>query len=58
DTGLIELRNKTLKINTLNKKKAFEERTFWQFLNVVLPLLLLFAFGFIFNYLRKRKYSS
>ncbi|MGK0447231.1 MAG: gliding-associated putative ABC transporter substrate-binding component GldG, partial [Polaribacter sp.] len=42
DTGLIELRNKTLKINTLNKKKAFEERTFWQFLNVVLPLLLLF----------------
>ena len=58
DTGLIELRNKTLKINTLNKKKAFKERTFWQFLNVVLPLLLLFAFGFIFNYLRKRKYSS
>ena len=58
DTGLIELRNKTLKINTLNKKKAFEERTFWQFLNVVLPLLLLFAFGFIFNYLRKKKYSS
>jgi gliding-associated putative ABC transporter substrate-binding component GldG len=58
DTGLIELRNKTLKINTLNKKKAFEERTFWQFLNVVLPLLLLFAFGFIFNYLRKIKYSS
>ena len=57
DTGLIELRNKTLKINTLDKKKAFEERTFWQFLNVVLPLLLLFAFGFIFNYLRKRKYS-
>jgi ABC-2 type transport system permease protein len=58
DTGLIELRNKTLKINTLNKKKAFKERTFWQFLNVVLPLLLLFAFGYIFNYLRKRKYSS
>jgi ABC-2 type transport system permease protein len=58
DTGLIELRNKTLKINTLNKKKAFEERTFWQFLNVVLPLLLLFAFGFIFNYSRKIKYSS
>lgn len=58
DTGLIELRNKTLKINTLDKKKAFEERTFWQFLNVVLPLLLLFSFGFIFNYLRKRKYSS
>ena len=57
DTGLIELRNKTLKINTLDKKKAFEEQTFWQFLNIVLPLLLIFTFGFIFNYLRKRKYS-
>ncbi|MFD2568319.1 gliding motility-associated ABC transporter substrate-binding protein GldG [Pseudotenacibaculum haliotis] len=57
DTGLIELRNKTLQINLLDKQRAFEERTYWQFLNVVLPLLLLFGFGFVFNYLRKRKYS-
>jgi len=57
DAGLIQLRNKTLQIRTLDKQKAFKERTFWQFLNVVLPLILLFAFGFVFNYLRKRKYS-
>jgi len=58
DAGLIQLRNKTLQIKTLDKQKAFKERTFWQFLNVVLPLILLFSFGFIFNYLRKRKYSN
>ncbi|WP_165733592.1 gliding motility-associated ABC transporter substrate-binding protein GldG [Polaribacter sp. 20A6] len=57
DAGLIQLRNKTLQIRTLDKQKAFKERTFWQFLNVILPLILLFAFGFVFNYLRKRKYS-
>lgn len=57
DTGLINLRNKTLKINILDKKKAYKERTFWQFINVALPLILLFSFGFVFNYLRKRKYS-
>ncbi|MGJ8760591.1 MAG: gliding motility-associated ABC transporter substrate-binding protein GldG [Polaribacter sp.] len=57
DAGLIQLRNKTLQIRTLDKQKAFKERTFWQFLNVVLPLILLFTFGFVFNYLRKRKYS-
>ncbi|WP_341221945.1 gliding motility-associated ABC transporter substrate-binding protein GldG [Polaribacter atrinae] len=57
DAGLIQLRNKTLQIRTLDKQKSFKERTFWQFLNVALPLLLLFAFGFVFNYLRKRKYS-
>ena len=58
DVGLMQLRNKTLKINMLDKKKAYNERTFWQFLNVGLPLILLFIFGFIFNYLRKRKYAK
>lgn len=57
DTGLIDLRNKSLQINLLDKKRAFEERGYWQFLNVILPLLLLSIFGFGFNYLRKRKYS-
>ncbi|MHB0755890.1 gliding motility-associated ABC transporter substrate-binding protein GldG [Polaribacter sp. M15] len=57
DSGLINLRNKSLQIKMLDKQKAFKERTFWQFLNVILPLLLLFVFGFIFNYLRKKKYS-
>jgi gliding-associated putative ABC transporter substrate-binding component GldG len=57
DSGLINLRNKTLQINILDKQKAYQERTFWQFINVVLPLILLLGFGFVFNYLRKRKYS-
>ncbi|WP_298778534.1 gliding motility-associated ABC transporter substrate-binding protein GldG [uncultured Polaribacter sp.] len=57
DVGLMQLRNKTLKVNMLDKKKAFKERVFWQFLNVGLPIILLFVFGFIFNFLRKKKYS-
>lgn len=57
DDGLINLRNKSLKINLLDKQKAFEERTFWQFFNIVLPLVILAVFGILFNYLRKRKYS-
>lgn len=57
DTGVIELRNKNLKINLLDKKRAFEERTFWQFINIALPLLILTIFGWMFHYLRKRKYS-
>ena len=57
DSGLVDLRNKTLKINILDKQKAFKERSFWQFLNVILPLVLLAVFGFVFNFLRKRKFS-
>ena len=55
--GVIDLRNKNLKINLLDKKRAFEERTFWQFINIALPLLILTIFGYMFHYLRKRKYS-
>ena len=58
DSGLISLRNKSLQIRMLDKQKAFKERTFWQFLNVILPLIMLFTFGIIFNYLRRQKYSK
>lgn len=54
DSGLISLRNKTLNISYLDKQKAFKERTKWQLINVVAPIALLLAFGFTFNYLRKR----
>ena len=57
DTGLMQLRNKSLKIRMLDKQKAFKERIYWQFLNVISPLLLLFGFGFVFNFLRRRTYS-
>ena len=58
DSGLINLRNKSLQIRMLDKQKAFKERTFWQFFNVILPLLLLFGFGFGFAFWRKKKYSK
>ena len=57
DIGLLTLRNKSLTINLLDKQKAYQERSFWQFVNVGLPLILLLIFGLIFNFLRKRKYS-
>ena len=57
DRDLIELRNKNVQINLLDKERAYQERTFWQFINIILPLLVLMTFGFIFQYLRKRKYS-
>jgi ABC-2 type transport system permease protein len=57
DSGLMSLRNKSLQIRMLDKQKTFKERTFWQFFNVVLPVLLLFGFGFSFRYWRKKKYQ-
>ncbi len=57
DSGLLSLRSKSLQIQFLDKEKAFEERTYWQLFNLVLPLLILFGFGLLFNFLRRRRYS-
>ncbi|UCE95053.1 MAG: gliding motility-associated ABC transporter substrate-binding protein GldG [Flavobacteriaceae bacterium] len=57
DSGLLKLRAKSLQIQFLDKEKAFSERNYWQLLNIALPLSVLFLFGFLFNWNRKRKYS-
>lgn len=55
--GLINARNKEVKIRPLDKEKIKNERSFWQVLNMGLPLLVLLAFGMLRTYLRKLKYS-
>lgn len=55
DTGLINLRLKNITIDFLDKKKAYEETTKWQFINVLLPLLLLFCFSIAFRFYRKSR---
>ncbi|OSY88190.1 gliding motility protein GldG [Tenacibaculum holothuriorum] len=57
DSGLITLRNKSLQLKLLDKKQAFNERSFWQFFNILIPLILLGLFGFGFRYWRKKRYS-
>ena len=56
DIGLLELRNKTIQLRFLNKQKAYEERSFWQIINIVIPLLMLGIFGLLFQFLYKKAY--
>ncbi|MDC1261899.1 gliding motility-associated ABC transporter substrate-binding protein GldG [Polaribacter sp.] len=57
DIGFMELRNKSLQIPILDKQRAFRERTYWQFINLGIPVLMLLVFGIGFQWLRKRKYQ-
>jgi len=57
DTGLINIRSKTVKIDFLNKEKAYQETLKWQLINILFPLIILAIFGFLFNYFRKKKYT-
>ncbi|MGB1210995.1 MAG: gliding motility-associated ABC transporter substrate-binding protein GldG [Lacinutrix venerupis] len=56
DDGLINIRSKEVKVAFLDQVKIAKEKTKWQVLNIVLPLLILGLFGFLFNFLRQRKY--
>ncbi len=58
DQGLITARSKEVKIRPLDKVKIKEERAYWQVLNLIVPIVLLIAFGLIKWYLRKRKYTG
>ena len=56
DTGLINIRSKEISLRYLDKQRAFENRKYWQLINMVVPLLLVAFFGLIFWQVRKRKY--
>ncbi len=56
--GVIEARSKEVKLRLLDNIKAKEEKTYWQLLNIAVPLLFLSLFGWMFHWFRKRKYAA
>lgn len=57
DNGLINIRSKDVDLPLLNKEKVYKNYTTAQMITVGLPIVLLAIFGFLFTFLRKRKYS-
>ncbi len=57
DSGLITLRTKEIKLRLLDKGKLIAEKTKWQLINTLLPLIMLIAFGIFQHIYRKRKYA-
>jgi len=57
DSGLMELRSRTMQMRLLDKVKLREQKLFWQLINVVLPVVLILSGGIMFWFLRRRKYT-
>ena len=57
DSGLIQIRSKTIDLKMLDREKSYNSRTYYQVINIAVPLVLIVLFGFIFNFIRKKKYS-
>lgn len=58
DNNLIEARNREIKMRLLDKAKVLNERGFWQFITLAMPLLVIAIFGVIYNNRRKAKYTK
>ena len=58
DNGLINIRSKEVDLPLLDKEKVYENYTYFQVLTLGVPILILALFGFVFTYLRKKKYSN
>jgi gliding-associated putative ABC transporter substrate-binding component GldG len=57
DNGLINIRSKDVSLPLLDRVSVEENYTKTQMLTVALPIVLLGIFGFLFTYLRKKKYN-
>jgi ABC-2 type transport system permease protein len=58
ENDLSEAKAKDYTARLLDTKKTEEQKTFWQVINIVIPVLIILLFAVIFQWLRKRKYSK
>lgn len=56
--NILEARSKQYKIRLLNQVKIDQERSFWQVLNLGLPLVILILIGIGNTYWRKNRYTK
>lgn len=57
NSGLTEAKSKDYVLRLLDRKRRDDERTSWQVINIIIPVLLIFIFAVIYQWWRKVKYS-
>ena len=58
DKGLMETRNKEIKLRLLDRVRVREERVKWQLINILGPTLFVLLFALIYTQLRRIKYRK
>ncbi|MGZ5284289.1 MAG: Gldg family protein, partial [Kaistella sp.] len=57
DSNLMELRNRNIEARLLDRQRIDEEKTKWQWINLLLPLAIIGLLGGFFFWLRKKKFA-
>lgn len=58
DQGIINARNKEVRIRPLDTVRIADQKLSWQLFNLLTPMVLLLAYGLVRGFVRKRKYAS
>lgn len=58
DIGILETRNKDFTLRLLDKNKVNEQKTIWQLINIIVPILLVILTGAFIQWQRKKKYAA
>lgn len=58
ENGLSDAKAKDYVVRLLDTKKTDEQKTFWQFMNIAIPIFIVILFAIVFQWLRKRKYTK
>ena len=67
-SGILETRSKEVKLRLFNKSRlqntvhlfvfgSMSEKTYWQIINIIVPIIFIILFGVGFRYFRKKKYA-
>ena len=57
DQDIVQVRSKDFKMRLLDSNKVLKEKTFWQMLNVTVPLLFVLVLGLTLYFMRRMKYA-
>ncbi|THV61994.1 gliding motility-associated ABC transporter substrate-binding protein GldG [Chryseobacterium candidae] len=57
DSNLMELRNRNIEERLLDRQRITEEKSTWQWINLLLPLAIIGLTGGLFFWLRKKKFG-
>ena len=57
DANLMELRNRNIEARLLDRQRIDEERTDWQWINLLLPLFFTAVAAAVLLWLRKKRFS-
>jgi len=57
-TGILEARSKDYTLRLLDNTKVENNRGYWQFFNIGVPVVFVALCGLLFAWIRKRKYSN